>query len=329
MTITSKMNALATCYIKSWLGLCHSTTVAVIHHPSILNIPALDSCFTSAKLSYLSPITLSPGPLIEQISHNTQSVPFGRAHGIAKSARDELRVARESLECISKKSLGNAVWCYHREYRKDRWQSHLSGLDVQCKFLDGCTLENDNKVWSRIACGLPPGQLLFVLRAASDTLPTPLNLRRWRYRIDSKCQLCGSNSPTVLHILNACPTSLCQGRFTWCHDSILSLLVNRFAAKVPEDVRIYVDFPGWRACNNPPGTIPVEFVATSVRLHIVVVRGNTIHLLELTVPFNSPESLKNAQSRKNAKANYQLVLSECDCKGGITIKAVQKVFMNL
>ena len=98
---------------------------------------------------------------------------------------------------------------------------------------------------------------------------------------------------------------------------VLSLLVNSFATKVPEDVRIYADLPGWRACNNPPGTIPVNFVVTSVRSDIVVVRGNTIHLLELTVPFNSPESLKNAQSRKNAKVNYQLVLSECDRKGGI------------
>ena len=36
VTITSMMNLLATRYIKSWLGLSRSTTVAVIHHPSIL-----------------------------------------------------------------------------------------------------------------------------------------------------------------------------------------------------------------------------------------------------------------------------------------------------
>ena len=141
-------------------------------------------------------------------------------------------------------------------------------------------------------------------------------------------------------------TSLSQGRFTWRHDSVLSLLVNRFAAKVPEDVRIYADLPGLKACNNTPGTIPEEFLVTSARPDIVVARGNTIHLLELTVSFNSSESLKNAQSRKNAKVNYQLVLSECDHKGGIkspltsieigalghsltsTLKAVRKVLWN-
>ena len=107
--------------------------------------------------------------------------------------------------------------------------------------------------------------------------------------------------------MNACPTSLCQGRFTRRHDSVLSLLVNHFAAKVAEDVRIYADLPGWRACNNSPGAIPAEFVVNTARPDIVVVRDNTIQLLELTVPFYPPESLKNG--RKNAKVNYQLVLT--------------------
>ena len=212
ITITSGMKSLATRYINSSLGLCRSTTVTVIHHSSILNIPAPDRCFISTKLSYLSAIILSPDPLINKISHNALSIPFGRTHGIGKSARDMLRAARESLNCISKKFLGNTVRCYHREYRKDRWQSHLSGLDVQCKFLDACTLEDDNKVWSRIMGGLPSDQLSFVLRAASDTLPTPLNLRRWRYRIDPKFQLCSSISPTVLHILNECMSNFALSR---------------------------------------------------------------------------------------------------------------------
>ena len=33
--------------------------------------------------------------------------------------------------------------------------------------------------------GLPAGQLSFILRAASDTLPTPLNLKRWNYGLDA------------------------------------------------------------------------------------------------------------------------------------------------
>ena len=39
----------------------------------------------------------------------------------------------------------------------------------------------------------------FLLRAGTDTLPTPLNLKRWRLKVDSKCHLCGSSAPTVFH----------------------------------------------------------------------------------------------------------------------------------
>ena len=51
VSISKKLNSLATRYIKKWLGLTRSTTVAVIHHPSVLNIPVLESCSTSAKLN--------------------------------------------------------------------------------------------------------------------------------------------------------------------------------------------------------------------------------------------------------------------------------------
>ena len=156
---------------------------------------------------------------------------------------------------------------------------------------------------------LPPGQLLFVLWAASDTLQTPPE--PLQVEISNRFEV-PTISPTVLHILNVCPASLCQRSL---HGAMTVFCLHWLI--VPVGVKIYADLPGWRACNNPPGTIPAEFVATSARLDIVVVRGYIIQHLELTVPFNSPESLKNAQSKKNAKVNYQLVLSECDRKGGI------------
>ena len=69
-------------------------------------------------------------------------------------------------------------------------------------------------IWNRILDGRPAGQLSFLLRAGSDTLPTPLNLKRWRIRVDANCTLCGALSPTVLHILNGCPIALNQSRYT-------------------------------------------------------------------------------------------------------------------
>ena len=79
--------------------------------------------------------------------------------------------------------------------------------------------------------------------------------------------------------------------------------------------KLYDDLPDHRACDNPPATIPQNIVSTSARPDIVVIHGNKITLIELTVPYNSPEALSNAQLRKRNKENYQLILSELDRKG--------------
>ena len=79
--------------------------------------------------------------------------------------------------------------------------------------------------------------------------------------------------------------------------------------------KLYADLPNHRACDNPPATIPQDIVTTSARPDIVVIHGNKITLIELTVTYNSPEALSNAQLRKRNKEDYQLVLSEQDRKG--------------
>ena len=157
--------------------------------------------------------------------------------------------------------------------------------------------------WNWIIDSLPPGQLLFILQAASDTLPTPLNLRRWRYRADSNCHLCGSLSPTVLHILNACPTSLNQVRLTWRHDSVLLELVWGITPILSENDTLYVDLQGYRVCDNPPATIPLDIIVTSARPNFAILRHKEILLFELTIPYNSPEALSNAKKRKMSKEN--------------------------
>ena len=164
-----------------------STTVAVIHHPSVLNILSLESCSTSAKISYLATVTLSSDPMIEEISRIALSSNFGHAHEISNLSRDALSTAINSIASINRKTLHKSACSIHVEARKEKWDSNLDKVTVQRKFSDACSLEKENSVWNRILDGLPPGQLSFILRAASDTLPTPLNLRRWRLRVDSKC----------------------------------------------------------------------------------------------------------------------------------------------
>ena len=129
-----------------------------------------------------------------------------------------------------------------------RWNNQLERLEVQSKFKDIISLESDCPIWNRIVLGLPSGQLSFILRAGSDTLPTPLNLCRWKIQTNPRCPLCNSRSPTALHILNGCPVALNQGRYTWRHDSVLSCL----SPNLENDQRLYADLPGHRASDSPP-----------------------------------------------------------------------------
>ena len=117
-------------------------------------------------------------------------------------------------KCCFHHQKNKAVRILHKENVIDHWDSHLQNLNVQNKFLEISQLEKDNRVWNRIQQGLPAGQLYFLLQAGSDTLPTPPNLRRWKLRTEAHCDLRSSTSPTTLHILNACPVALNQGRYT-------------------------------------------------------------------------------------------------------------------
>ena len=121
--------------------------------------------------------------------------------------------------------------------------------------------------------------------------------------------------PTVLHILNACPTSLNQGRLTWRHDSVLLKIVQGITPVLSEGDTMYADLQGYRACDNPPATIPLDIMVTSAHHDLVILRHKEILLIELSIPYNSPESLSNARKRKMNKENYQVVPSELDSKG--------------
>ena len=51
---------------------------------------------------------------------------------------------------------------------------------------------------------------------------------------------------------------------------------------------------------------------TSARPDMVYIKNQEIVLVELTIPYNSPESLTNAKLRKQSKNNYQQLLRDFD-----------------
>ena len=105
------------------------------------------------------------------------------------------------------------------------YDGHLSTLSVQCKLKDLVSLESCCGTWNRLLVGCNPGQFSFILRATSDTLPTPVNLQRWNIQRSAKCVLCGGYSAYY----HTCfgwlyPFTLAQGRYTYRHDQVLNCL---------------------------------------------------------------------------------------------------------
>ena len=126
--------------------------------------------------------------------------------------------------------------------------------------------------------------------------------------MDAKCGLCGYCSPTVLHILNGCPVALNQSRYTWRHDSVLRKIDQSIRPQLSADESLYTDLRGLKAQKNPTSTVPPNLVVTTARPDMVYVNNDTVVLIELTIPFNSPDSLHNAQARKQNKQLYQQLI---------------------
>ena len=248
-------------------------------------------------------------PLIQDLSSLTTDQQFLSHQGFPDAAKGFLELAKNSISSISRKTLGKACKAIFKKEVSKNWNESLCKLSVQSKFLDACDLEKSNRVWARILVGLPAKQLSFILRASFDTLPTPLNQRRWKMRIDASCDLCKSKSPTVLHILNYCPTALNQKRFTWRHESVLLKLFSSFKSFLGEGEALYVDLPGKRASDTPQATVPVSILATSDRPDMVLIRGLENTLIELTVPYDLRENLNGARYRKSNKSSYLALVS--------------------
>ena len=153
--------------------------------------------------------------------------------------------------------------------------------------------------------GLTSGQLSFLLRAGSDTLPRPMSLRRMRIQHDSRCPLCKVPRP-IYHgpHSHGRHVALNQGRYTWRHDSVLSSLSHSLSRLLPPTYKLFADLDGQRAEDNPPATIPSTVLTTSLRPDLVILENhNTMRILELTVPKNTPEGLRNARDRRQNMAS--------------------------
>ena len=113
-------------------------------------------------------------------------------------------------------------WAYDIDVEEQL--AKLRRLEVQNRWLEWTDVMNADLTWRRLIFGMSDNELKFTLQAITNTAPTPDNLRRWNCtQIDSSCTLCGRPC-TLRHVLNSCSVSLHQGRYSWRHNAVLSVL---------------------------------------------------------------------------------------------------------
>ena len=169
----------------------------------------------------------------------------------------------------------------------------------------------------------------------------PNKLAVWGLTEDPNCKLCGKPA-NLEHILSSCSVALSEGRYTWRHDQILSVLADsREKARKrppPKDKRLkFINFVragerekigstgegrgllgtagDWqmRADLKTRMQFPTEVASTNKRPDIVIWSPSSrqVIIVELTVPWE--ERMEDAFERKMGK--YQELVADCQGRG--------------
>ena len=201
-TIT-KLENITTKFLKQWLQLLQSALRVILYYPGVCS-SSISLTVKHYKLSLLANVSPSSDPTLRELALQPD---FGsgmlqlndKHHGILSQAREQLN----SIPCATKlyqkcKKVANAeeqVMCTQK----------LDSLSVQCKLKDAASLDMSMHLWNRLLLGLHPGKFSFILRVSSDTLPTPVNLQRWKIQTSSSYQLYDCCWPTSAHIFEWLP----------------------------------------------------------------------------------------------------------------------------
>jgi len=301
-TLTSKsldkLDALATRYLKRWIGLPRSGTPAVIHVPNIYAIKSIRhvykecqaSAYISSKLQADSKVKNALDSRLEREQHWTRKMSTTViCDKVFKKVKEQnVKQDARNIKKAAKIDINKEMQLH--------WSSHLKSLVVQGRFLTANECMNEDINFKSIIHDLPRNVAKFLTNACIDTLPTNSNLLRWKKRNSPACKLCG-NKETLLHVLNNCKLMLNQGRYTWRHNSVLNFIYNALKPK-ESNLEFHVDLPG---SLTGISTIPIDIVITLQRPDLVIIdrKKNKVYVIELTIPFDI--NVNDAHKRKSNK----------------------------
>ena len=124
--------------------------------------------------------------------------------------------------------------------------------------------------------------------AVTNTLPHNANLYKWKKLSSPSYQLCGQHQ-YLPHVLNSCQKALSLGRYSARHDDVLAVIFDFCKSHLPSEMHITADLPGQY-------NFPQNIATIDLHPDIVIWSTTTIHLVELTVPFET--NTQNVGERK-------------------------------
>ena len=348
-------------YIRKWLGLPRITNSSALYRKSgSLHLP-ITSIVEIYKTEKVRTVMMLKEVRDTAMHDNAPEVKTGKKW----KAEEEVEQAISALEhrdivgatqcdrnglgmkpfkpfsSMSRGERRSAVGNEIKSMESERRELHL----IQCSQQGQMTRWVENVIerkigWTEI-WKWSTSRLSFLLRAAYDVLPSPVNLVRWKIQDDDKCR-CGKVG-TMKHILSNCRLSL--DRYTWRHNEVLRILY-RELCKIVDDInsgkkpqrstskqRIHFVKPGqqsyykqkkktvdderwngvWEVSADLDGCRKAFPIPTAKKPDIVIwcTENKTLHLAELTVPHE--DNIDAAKDRKDER--YAQLLDQCEEAG--------------
>ena len=158
---------------------------------------------------------------------------------------------------------------------------------------------------------------------------------RWRKVSSDLCTICckirSHCKQTLAHVLSHCQAALQCGRYNTRHDCVLEILFKHLQQHLLLGTTVMADLPG---C---PYTLPTD-VLTDLRPDLVVHSPGQLHLLELTVWWESNFCAASCRLRKESKylhlvkqahgrrVQASLSTTQISCRGFVDSKSLQHFF---
>jgi len=307
--IKANLDSLVTGQVRRWFDLPPSTTAHFMPLP--LKRLGLDLILPS-MLSAICQLSTS---MALHHSKDTNMRTLGTLHRTKTPFRDLVDMASKKDAAEAAKSAQLA----------DRLQK-LDDLTVQSTLLKslrstltGSELTN----WSNHISLISPTISNFARKALLRCLPTNSNLFRWGKLPADSCPNC-SVQETENHVLNNCPVSAQQGRYTWRHDAVLKLLTSHIQTHLAGEDELFVDLPDFK---NP------EELFTNILPDITVLHNNKAYILELTCCYErnlessrlyKVEKYKDPASSCKRAISFEVATAEVSSLGFIPTSRLSK-----